>query len=307
MKTKYKTIFGPVPSRRFGLSLGVDLVPFKTCSLNCVFCHLGQTTHKTITRKEYVPLKMVLSELEAWLKTDGRADYITLSGSGEPTLHSRFGEVLSFIKIKGDIPTVLLTNGTLLTLPEVREAASHADVVKVSLSVWNQDYFKWINRPHPELHFKQVVEGQKTFRTQYKGQLWMEVFLVDGMNSIQVDVQKIATLAKEIAPDRIQLNTAVRPPAEEFVTALSKDEMEELASLFNPKAEVISEFDGIQDNSMKINENVIFSILKRRPCTAEQIADTFGMHLNEVSKYLGKLIRKGKIQITRSKDVEYYR
>lgn len=258
MKTKYKTIFGPVPSRRFGLSLGVDLVPFKTCSLNCVFCHLGQTTNKTITRKEYVPLKTVLSELEAWLKTDGRADYITLSGSGEPTLHSRFGKVLEFIKTNCGIPAVLLTNGTMLTLPEVREAASHADVVKVSLSVWNQDYFKWINRPHPELHFKQVVEGQKTFRTQYKGQLWMEVFLVDGMNSIQVDVQKIAALAKEIAPDRIQLNTAVRPPAEEFVTALSKDEMEELASLFHIKAEVISDFGVFHDNRMRVN--ILFNL-----------------------------------------------
>ena len=160
MKTEYKTIFGPVPSRRFGLSLGVDLVPFKTCSLNCVFCQLGRTTNKTVTRKEYVPLKMVLTELEAWLKTDGHADYITLSGSGEPTLHSQFGKVLEFIRANSEIPAVLLTNGTMLYLPEVKEAAIHADVVKVSLSVWNQDSFGWVNRPHPELNFKQIVKGQ---------------------------------------------------------------------------------------------------------------------------------------------------
>jgi len=134
----YKYLFVPVPSRRFGRSLGVDLTPYKTCSPDFVFCQLGRASEKTITRQEYVPLEMVLFELEDWLKKDGRAQYITLSGSGEPTLHSRFGEVLEFINNKSTISTAVLTNGTMLHLPEVRHAAALANVVKVSLSAWNQ-------------------------------------------------------------------------------------------------------------------------------------------------------------------------
>lgn len=135
---KYQYLFGPVPSRRLGRSLGVDLTPYKTCTLDCVFCQLGRTTKKTVTRQEYVPTDRVLAELEQWLKSDGKADYITLSGSGEPTLHSRFGEVLEFIRANSKIPAVLLSNGMMLYLPEVRAAAAYANVLKVSLSAWDQ-------------------------------------------------------------------------------------------------------------------------------------------------------------------------
>ena len=150
----YKYLFGPVPSRRLGRSLGVDLTPHKTCSLDCVFCQLGRTTEKTIARQEYVPTDKVLAELAEWLDRDGQADYITLSGSGEPTLHSGFGKVLEFIRSKSVIPAVLLTNGTMLQLPEVREAAACANVVKISLSAWNQASYEWVNRPHNQLRFE---------------------------------------------------------------------------------------------------------------------------------------------------------
>ena len=199
----YKYLFGPVPSRRFKRSLGVDLNPYKTCNLDCVFCQLGITTEKTVTRQEYVPADEVLAELEEWLKRDGRADYITLSGSGEPTLHSRFGEVLAFICSKSTIPAVLLTNGTMLYLKEVRDAASLANVVKVSLSAWNQASYGWVNRPHPQLRFDHLIEGQKAFRAQFNGQLWMEIFLIGGINSTAANVRKIAALAEGIGPDRI--------------------------------------------------------------------------------------------------------
>jgi wyosine [tRNA(Phe)-imidazoG37] synthetase (radical SAM superfamily) len=264
----YKYLFGPVPSRRFGRSLGVDLTPYKTCSLDCVFCQLGRTTEKTVTRQEYVPTDNVLTELEQWLETDGQADYITLSGSGEPTLHSGFGKVLEFIRSETAIPAVLLTNGTMLQLPEVREAAACANVVKVSLSAWNQASYGWVNRPHNQLQFDQLVQGQKDFRAQFKGQLWMEVFLIAGMNSMPADVSKIADRAKEIGPDRIQLNTAVRPPAEDFVTALSEERMQALPLLFNPPAEIIAEFRATHASHIQANQATIFSMLRRRPCTA---------------------------------------
>jgi len=301
-----KYLFGPVPSRRLGRSLGVDLTPYKTCSLDCVFCQLGRTTEKTVIRKEYAPTDAVIAEIERWLKKGGKADYITLSGSGEPTLHEHFGEILAFIREKSTIPSVLLTNGTLLHLPEVRDAASLANVVKVSLSAWDQASYMWVNRPHPELRFDRLVQGQKAFRAQFKGDLWIEVFLVGGMNSDKEEVKKIASLAKEICPARIHLNTAVRPPAEDFATPLSRERMEELSHLFDPPAEIIAEFSAEKDLKLQANKETVLAMLRRRPCTADQIARGFGMHLNEVSKYLGNLMRADQIRAERKDSTIYY-
>ncbi len=306
MKNKFRYLFGPVPSRRFGRSLGVDLTPFKTCSFDCVFCQLGRTPEKTIIRKEYVPIDDVLSELDIWLKTDGQADYITLSGSGEPTLHSKFGEIFDFVHSHSSIPTVLLTNGTLLHLPEVRDAAARSDVVKVSLSAWDQDSYEWVNRPHLQLTFEQQVQGQMDFRAQFHAKLYMEVFLLKGINGMEKDVRKIAAIAKKIKPDRIQLNTAVRPPAEEFAAPVSKEQMEAFVQLFDPPAEVIAEFSTARLKDIKANQETVLAMLKRRPCTADQIGDVFSMHLNEVSKYLGKLLRTEKIQSERRNGNVYY-
>jgi wyosine [tRNA(Phe)-imidazoG37] synthetase (radical SAM superfamily) len=300
-----KYLFGPVPSRRFGLSLGVDLTPYKTCSLDCVFCQLGRTNQKTITRKEYVPIDDVLNELREWMKTGERADYITLAGSGEPTLHSLFGEVLQFVKSNSTIPTVLLTNATTLSSPEVRDAACLADIVKVSLSAWHQPSYAWVNRPLKPLQFDALVEGQKAFRTQFKGALWMEVFLVSGMNTAPKDVKKIAALAKEIRPDRIHLNTAVRPPSEVFALPATKRQLTSLSRLFHPTAEVIANFKTKKGGRIGANREMILSMLRRRPCTADQIAAAFGMHLNEVSKYLGNLLKSDQIR-TESKNTNIY-
>lgn len=306
MKNKFRYLFGPVPSRRFGRSLGVDLTPFKTCSFDCVFCQLGRTPEKTIERKAYVPTEDVLAELDTWLKTDGQADYITLSGSGEPTLHSKFGQIFDFVHENSKIPTVLLTNGTLLYRPEVRDAAARSDVVKVSLSAWDQDSYEWVNRPHSQLRFEQQVQGQMDFRAQFKGRLYMEVFLLKGINSMERDVRKIADIAKKIEPDRIQLNTAVRPPAEEFAAPLSRGQMDGFCGLFDPPAEVIAEFSTARLQDIKANQETVLAMLKRRPCTAEQIGEVFSMHLNEVAKYLGKLVRTEKVQTERRNGDVYY-
>jgi wyosine [tRNA(Phe)-imidazoG37] synthetase (radical SAM superfamily) len=249
---------------------------------------------------------MVVGELHEWFDTDGKADYITLSGSGEPTLHSRFGEVLEFIRGNSAIPAVLLTNGTMLHLPEVRDAASQASIVKVSLSAWDQSSYRWVNRPYLQLRFDDLIEGQRAFRAQFKGQLWLEVFVVDGLNSIPSDARRIADLAKEFSPDRIQLNTAIRPPSEDFAGAVPKERMEALAHLFHPAAEIIGEFSPTHPSQLEANQDRIFSMLQRRPCTAQQIAEIFGMHLNEISKYLGKLMRAHQIRAKRKNTDVYY-
>lgn len=303
---QYKHLFGPVPSRRLGRSFGVDLTPFKTCTLDCIFCQLGRTTHKTLDRRKYVQTGKVEAELEAWAKEGGKADYITLSGSGEPTLHSRFGKVLRFAHEHVGLPAVLLSNGTLFWLPEVREAARHADIVKVSLSAWDQFSFEHINRPHPDLQLKRVIEGQRAFRDDFQGKLWIEVFLIWGTNSARRDVEKIAELVNAIGPDEVHLNTAVRPPIEEFALAMPQREMEGLTGLFRPRAKVIAEFPSDESEDVAANEETILAMLKRRPCTAQQITEAFGMHLNEVSKYLGKLSRTGIVRAQVSGPETYY-
>lgn len=306
MSKTYKYLFGPVPSRRLGRSLGVDLTPFKTCSLDCVFCQLGRTTDKTIQRAEYVPVAEVETELEAWIEEGGKADYITLSGSGEPTLHAGFGKILQFIRDRTAIPTALLSNGTLFWGAEVREAAKRADLVKLSLSVWNQASFEHLNRPHADLNFTRMMEGYRAFRDGFQGTLWIEVFLVPGVNTLRDDVEKIAELVEVLNPDEVHLNTTVRPPAEEFALAMPQSEMESLTGLFRPVAKVIAEFSADTSAEVMVNEDTILAMLKRRPCTAQQIARVFGMHLNEVSKYLGKLSRTGKICAQGSESSTYY-
>jgi wyosine [tRNA(Phe)-imidazoG37] synthetase (radical SAM superfamily) len=303
---RYRHLFGPVPSRRLGRSLGVDLTPFKTCTLDCIFCQLGRTTHKTLDRKEYVPVADVEAELEAWIKEGGKADYITLSGSGEPTLHTRFGEVLQFVRDRTAIPPALLSNGTLFRLPEVREAAKRADIVKLSLSAWDQFSFEHVNLPHPELNFQQIMDGYRAFRAEFRGKLWIEVFLIWGTNSVRRDVEKIAALVAAIGPDEIHLNTAVRPPAEEFALAMPRKEIEGLTGLFRPRAKVIAEFSSDKAADVAANEKTILAMLRRRPCTAQQISEVFGMHLNEVSKYVGKLLRTRQIHADRTGDGAYY-
>jgi wyosine [tRNA(Phe)-imidazoG37] synthetase (radical SAM superfamily) len=195
----------------------------------------------------------------------------------------------------------------MLSVPEVRKAASFADVVKISLSAWDQRSFEWINRPHQKLRFIQILQGQKDFRKQYKNELWMEVFLVQGFNSMPKDVEKIIAHIKEIRPNRIHLNTAVRPPAEDFVKALTKDRMDEIACLFDPPAEVIlKEYSAKFSTSLQASEDSILAMLKRRPCTSDQIAKAFGMHINEVSKYLGNLLTANQIRTDRKNNHLFY-
>ena len=291
----YRHIFGPVPSRRLGLSLGIDLTPFKTCSFDCVFCQLGRTTVKTVERREYVSAAEVTGEIDDWLKGKQEADYITLSGSGEPTLNSGFGGICEFIRSSTSIPLALLTNASLMNLPEVREAASRANTVKASLSAWNSASLEQINRPHEDIRIENIVEGLRAFREEFKGQLWLEIFLIEGINADPKHASKIAEKAKTIRPDRIQLNTAVRPPAEEFARAVAPENMAELTSLFEPEAEITAEFSSVVSDRTGISEAGILAMLERRPCTMDHIGRVFGMHKNEVSKYIGRLLRQGRI------------
>ena len=254
MEGKFKYLFGPVPSRRLGRSLGVDLTPFKTCNFNCIFCQLGATTNHTAERKSYVPVEQVEEELRHWLAEDGQADQITLAGSGEPTLHAEFGRVIDFVKENSKIPITLLTNGAGMIDPDVRAAAARADTVKISLSAWDEESYQLINRPCSGMTFKSLVEGEIKFREEFSGRLLLEVFLLEGINDNSAAVKKIAEYAAKIRPDQVQLNTSVRPAAEEIVHLVPHEKMLGFTGFFKPPAEVIANFSSKGQIEVQINE-----------------------------------------------------
>ncbi len=291
MSSPREYLFGPVPSRRFGRSLGIDLLRRKTCSYNCVFCQLGPTPQSTLERREYVPTDAVLDELRRWLDTGEQANYITLAGNGEPTLHSRFGEVLREIRRFSSIPAVLLTNGSLFGSRRVRYAAGEADVVKISLSAWDEESFGQINRPAPGLDLDVVVEGCRLLQQSCSAAIWLEVMLIDGMNSEPADVAKIARLAERIQPERIQLNTVVRPPAEAGIKPVAAEKLEELAVLFTPVAEPIAAVATLDSGTERMTADELVAIVRRRPCTAADLCRVSGLHPNELAKYTAHLLQ----------------
>ena len=238
--TAYRHLFGPVSSRRFGRSLGVDLQTGgrKRCTLDCRFCQLGPTPATSVQRQADVPVTSVLAELEAWRQTGATADFITLSGSGEPTLHPDFGRVLDWIRENTPFRSLLLSNGTLFTDPAVRRDAARADVVKVSLHSWDAPSFRQMVRPHADLDFEAILDGYRLFRDAYAGVLVAEVFILRGFNDSDEAADRIAARLRGFAPDHIQLNVLARPPADPAVAAVAPERLRELARRFTPAAEL---------------------------------------------------------------------
>lgn len=285
-------IFGPVPSRRLGRSLGVDLVPFKTCTYDCIYCQLGRTTNKTVERREWVPLDEVLAELKGKLGT--RPDYITLSGSGEPTLFSRLDELIAGIRSMTEIPIAVLTNGSLLWQPQVRRQIMAADLVIPSLDAGDAGMFQAVNRPHEAVTFEKMLEGLIAFRQDYSGEYWLEVFLLAGHNAIDSEIAKIVQCVRRIRPDRVQLNTATRPTAEEYAFMVPLEKMVELAKRFDPPAQVIAAYRGVRSESeFRAGRESVLEMIRRRPCCVEDIAAGLDIHRNEAIKYVEELEGQG--------------
>lgn len=304
MNTKRYT-FGPVPSRRLGLSLGIDLVPLKTCTYDCLYCQLGRTANKTVERKEWAPLDAVVDEVKARLHT--RPDYITLSGSGEPTLYSRLGELIDRIHALTAIPVAVLTNGSLLWDTTVRDGIAAADLVIPSLDAGDGQMFSMVNRPHSALSFQQMLEGLIAFRQEYRGAYWLEILLLGGYTALAGEVDKLARCAKKINPDRVQLNTVTRPPAEDYAVLVEPERLQKLAARFDPAAEVIADFTGTHCSAAAGNGQAdILHLLKRRPCTAGDLAAGLGLHRNEIAKHLEKCMAQGKLTQCWIKGEAYY-
>jgi wyosine [tRNA(Phe)-imidazoG37] synthetase (radical SAM superfamily) len=293
-----KYIFGPVPSRRLGRSLGIDLVPYKTCTFDCIYCDLGRTTHKTISRQPFVSPEDIQGELKLHSSVlEKKPNFITLSGSGEPTLNTNIGEIIRRIKQITSIPIAILTNSSLLSSKEVRRDLSEVDLVLPSLDAITPALFEYINRPAPSLKIEEIISGLIQFRSQYRGQIWLEILFCRGFNDGKEEIEKLKEVIERIEPDRVQLNTPVRPPAEDFAFPLTLGQLEKIRERLGDKAEIIPEFTaplGEEFNSFKDGE--ILNLIKRRPCTTEDISKALGLRIDEVVKHLDHLTKTGAIR-----------
>ncbi|HRU04963.1 MAG TPA: radical SAM protein [Candidatus Brocadiia bacterium] len=287
-------VFGPVPSRRLGRSLGVDLIPFKTCPYDCVYCQLGRTTEKTRVRRDLAPAGEVVRQVAMALERGPRPDWITMSGSGEPTLHAGLGTIIQAVRQASDVPVAVLTNGALLDDEDVREDLCLADLVIPSLDAGSADIFDRINRPADCVRFEVMAQGLADFRCVFRGQLWLEVFLVAGLNDADEEVARIAALARRAAPDRIQLNTVTRPPAESWARPVAEETLRRLARMFEPVAEVISHRTFAESAAAEARPpEGLLALIRRRPCTAEDAANGLGVHVIVAMKGLEQLCEAG--------------
>jgi len=294
---KQKHIFGPVLSRRLGLSLGIDLIPFKTCTYDCAYCECGHTTDKTVTRRNYFPAEEVMTELRTVLSSHPALDSVTFAGSGEPTLALSLGPVIAAIKREFPDHTVsVLTNGSLLSDRSVQDELLPADRVIPTLSSVSQKTFENIHHPHPSLKIEKIIGGMIEFRKKYTGQLWLEVFIVPGLNTTNVELAGLRSAISRIQPDRIQLNTLDRPPAEEWIGAASDTDLERIRKVLDlPGNEITGRASQVSTPAGQVTAaaDLVYATLCRRPSTVEDLVRTTGLSGGEVTKILGSFERTG--------------
>ncbi len=272
-----KYVFGPVPSRRLGKSLGIDTIPLKTCNWNCVYCQLGRSMPLTNERREYIPVDNILAEAEQVLKShkDGEIDWVTFVGSGEPTLHSHLGEVIRGVKNMTALPVAVITNGSLLYLPKVRQELSVADAIMPTLDAGNPKLYRKINRPHPQATFERLVYGLVAFRKEYQGKLWVEVMLVHEMNDTTQALEDIAKVLETVKPDAVHINLPTRPPVETWVQPTNDEGLMRAISILGNTAEVVHPAEGSFDLSGYENVvNAIIGIITRHPMRQDELERT---------------------------------
>jgi wyosine [tRNA(Phe)-imidazoG37] synthetase (radical SAM superfamily) len=307
---QYHYLFGPVPSRRLGISLGVDLVPMKTCTLNCIYCECGKTSHLTLERKEYVSFEAVKKELTHYLAHHARPDYITFSGSGEPTLNSRIGDVIRFLKNRvPDVPVAVLTNSTLISQKQVRSDIKNAEVVIPSLDAATEKIFNKINRPSPHVHVDKIIDGLIRFRKEYDGAIWLEVFIIPGMNDTTAELNALKLVIGNIKPDQVHLNTLDRPGSVSTLRTATREELEHVLNVFQMENAAIVA-DPPEHKALfayrKDTADAILGTIARRPCTSKDLSEILGLQVNEVDTYLKSLEADKKITAIKQKRGLFY-
>lgn len=299
-------IFGPVASRRLGLSLGVDLIRLKTCTYDCLYCQAGRTTHQSVEIESFAPVAEVLEELEKKLEIC-TPDAITFSGSGEPTLSQDIDRVIAFIKEKTDTKTVILTNGSLLWREDVRDRISGADVIMPTLSTVFEKTFKLIHNPHSDLDLNTIIEGLKSLRRTYQGDLFLEVVLLAGINDSDKELEGLKGVIDQICPEKIQLNTVVRPPSDSRAISLDIKRLKEIQTLFGAKAEIIAKTPLVREGGgVESMNKTILEMAKRRPLRVSDVANMCAIPLEEADNLIKGLVVKGALREKRHEGEVYY-
>lgn len=300
-------VYGPVPSRRLGYSLGIDIVPYKTCSFDCVYCQLGRTKTQTTRRRKFYSPQVVLAQVRQALDPGQSIDFITFSGSGEPTLNTSLGRLIRSLKKMTSIPIAVLTNSSLLARPSVRQALLAADLVVPSLDAATDSTFKKVNRAAASVRLEKILQGLEAFRREFKGLIWLEVMLVKGLNDSPADLRALRKAIARIQPDRVQLNTVVRPPAEAWALPLSREELERIRNELGDPAEVVADFrEKAQPVSRRKLETAILSLVARRPVTIKELAVTLAHNEAEVRRQVEGLMRSQKIRKVLHKGRSFY-
>ena len=299
-------LFGPVNSRRLGRSLGADLVPRKTCPFDCIYCEVGPTTCKTLERREY-HTEDIIREVRAWVDRGETVDFITLTGSGEPTLNLGLGRIMEAVKAMTAIPVAVLTSGALLSDAKVRRELAAADVILPSLDAGREETFQIINRPAPGFTLGRLIQGLEALRREYSGQVWLEVLILQGINDDEPELRALKEIIQGLAPDKVQLNTAVRPGVEAYARPVSSQELADIAAYLWDGAEVIASFHGSPAPAEAVSDSRFLEILSRRPMTAPDLAQALGLPLPLVRRRLNHLCDTGRIAGNVYHNQEFYR
>jgi len=306
-----KYVYGPVPSRRLGRSLGIDLLPLKTCNYQCIYCQLGKTTNFTNDRKNFFPKEDIISEMKASIKqNEENFDYITFVGSGEPTLYKDLKELILKAREFSNKPICIITNGSILDNLEVKEALMLADIVLPSLDAGEEKSFIKINRPHPSLKFEAVIQGLINFKKKFKGKFWLELMIIKGINDSKEELLKIKEKIDLIKPDRLDINVPIRPPVESWVDIPDKNVLSLFSELFGEYVDINFPEEGIFGLYSSDFEKELLSIIKRHPMRQEQILETFdskAFNKDEILFRLKKLKSLKKIKRIRYNDQIFWK
>lgn len=301
-------IFGPVPSRRLGLSLGVDLLNCKSCNLNCVYCELGKTFKYVKDRKIFVQTKDVLDEIRAFFKNGGNADYVTFSGAGEPTLALNLGEAMEGARKITNKKIALITNAVLFSDKKVREESAKADVVLPSVDAVSEEVFVKLNRPHKSIGLKKYLEGLRRFTAEFGGRVWVETMIVKGLNDSDKEVLKLKEYLDTLKHvDRIQINTIVRARAEESAGPVDNEKLQHIKELLGPKAGVIGSFTGGKIDTIDNLHDSILSTIRLRPVDIAGLVQVLPAAEKVIRQNLETLVKEGFAEKLMLDGKEFYR
>jgi len=311
MKTytdKYRFLFGPVPSRRLGRSLGIDIIPHKVCSLNCIYCEVGRTTSCIVERQHFDDPSDIIAEFAAnYPLLKGDLDIVTLTGAGEPTLNLDLGYLIKELKKISSHPVGVLTNTTLFTDKGVRDELMSADVVVPSIDAATPEIYKQICAPHRSLSIEAMNDALVQFSHEYKGRMLIEVLLCEGVNDGAEELGKIAEVIKRCRYELVQLNTVHRPPAFSRAKTVSEKTLIDTALLFKshgikvePASNYIKELSGGELSAAQLQR-----LLSMRPCSLTDISRVFGVEPSKAESVLGMLDTEG-MKITLHNDEKFY-